>query len=71
MIYILVYSKVVPGEPSGSISDLWENAWTDRVAAEKGFNALQLTPVYFRKELWVKEPGGRRYLLMEERYTNG
>lgn len=69
MIYILVYSKVMPGTVEGSISDLWEDAWTDRIAAERGFKALQLNSEYYRKELWMKEPGGRRTLIMEERYN--
>ena len=69
MIYILTLTKVCPGEPTGYISDLWEDAWTDRTAAERAFKKLELGPVYFRKELWVKEPGGRRKLLMEERYS--
>lgn len=69
MIYILTYSKLAPGEPTGYISDLWEDAWTDRVAAEKAFKSKVLTREYFRKELWVKEPGGRRTLMMEERYA--
>jgi hypothetical protein len=39
------------------------------MAAERAFNKMQLTKEYFRKELWIKEPGGRRKLLMEERYA--
>ena len=69
MIYILTLTKVCPGEPTGYISDLWEDCWTDRVAAERAFKKLELTKEYYRKELWVKEPGGRRKLLMEERYS--
>ena len=69
MIYILTLTKVCPGESTGYISDLWEDCWTDRTAAERAFKKLELTKVYFRKELWVKEPGGRRKLLMEERYS--
>lgn len=68
MIYVLTLTKVCPGEPTGYISDLWEDCWTDRVAAEKAFKNTELNTVYFRKELWIKEPGGRRSLLMEERY---
>jgi len=69
MIYILTLTKLCPGEPTGYISDLWEDCWTDLVAAEKAFKNTELNTVYFRKELWVKEPGGRRTLLMEERYS--
>lgn len=69
MIYVLTLTKVCPGELTGYISDLWEDCWTDRIAAERAFKKLELSPVYFRKELWVKEPGGRRKLLMEERYA--
>ena len=51
MIYILTLTKVCPGEPTGYISDLWEDCWTDRVAAEKAFKNTELNTVYFRKEL--------------------
>ena len=69
MIYVLTLTKICPGEPTGYISDLWEDCWTDRIAAERAFKKMELGPVYFRKELWIKEPGGRRKLLMEERYN--
>ena len=68
MIYVLTYSKIMPGEITGSISDLFENAFTDIIRAEKAFKDLVLTPEYFRKELWVIEPGGKRKMLKEERY---
>ena len=70
MIYILTYSKLMPGTPEGCISDLFEDAFTDSVRAEKAFNNLVLTKEFFRKELWVKEPGGRRRLLKEEKYAD-
>lgn len=69
MIYILLISKLCPGETIGYISGLWEDCWTDRTAAERGFKKMQLSNEYFRKELWVKEPDGRRQLLMEEKYS--
>ena len=69
MIYILTYSMLMPGTPTGYISDLFEDAFTDVVKAERAFKTLQLNKEYFRKELWVKEPGGRRKLLKEERYN--
>ena len=71
MIYVLTYSKLMPGTPEGFISDLFEDAFTDSVQAEKAFKNLVLTPEYFRKELWVREPGGRRRLLKEEKYAHG
>lgn len=69
MIYILTYSMLMPGTPTGYVSDLFEDAFTDIVKAEREFKTLRLTKEYFRKELWVKEPGGRRKLLKEERYS--
>lgn len=69
MIYILTYSMLMPGTPTGYISDLFEDAFTDVIKAERAFKTLQLNKEYFRKELWVKEPGGRRKLLKEERYS--
>ena len=69
MIYILTYSMLMPGTPTGYVSDLFEDAFTDVVKAERAFKTLQLNKEYFRKELWVKEPGGRRKLLKEERYS--
>lgn len=69
MIYILTYSMLMPGTSTGYVSDLFEDAFTDIVKAEKAFKTLELSIEYFRKELWVKEPGGRRRLLKEERYS--
>lgn len=69
MIYVITYSKIAPGEANGSISDLFENAFTDRVRAHKVFDDLVLTAEYFRKELWVIEPGGKRKLLKEKKYS--
>lgn len=68
MIYILTYSMLMPGTSTGYVSDLFEDAFTDIVKAEKAYKELALSREYFRKELWVKEPGGRRKLLKEERY---
>lgn len=68
MIYIITYSMIMPGTPQGFVSDLFEDAFTDSRRAEKAFNDLVLTQKYFRKELWIKEPGGGRKLLKEERF---
>lgn len=68
MIYIITYSMTMPGTQLGYVSDLFENAFTDSVQAYRCFDNLVLTKEYFRKELWVKEPGGGRKLLKEERY---
>ena len=70
MIYVLTFSKIAPGEPSGSISDLFENAFTDKVRANKAFDEMTLTSEFFRKELWLIEPGGKRSLLKEVRYND-
>lgn len=70
MIYVITYSKIAPGEPDGTISDLFENAYTDRYRAHKAFDDLELTPEYFRKELWVIEQGGKRQLLKEKRFND-
>ena len=69
MIYILTYSMLMPGTPSGYVSDLFEDAYTDLVQAERAFKNLTLTREYFRKELWVKSPGGGRKLMKEERFN--
>ena len=68
MIYIITLSKVSPGEPTGAISDLFENAFTDIRRAETTFDELELTSEYFRKELWLIEPGGKRKLLKEKKF---
>ena len=68
MIYVLTFSKIAPGEPSGSISDLFENAFTDKMRAYREFDNMTLNTEFFRKELWLIEPGGKRSLLKEERY---
>lgn len=68
MIYVLTFSKIAPGEPSGSISDLFENAFTDKIKAFREFDNMILTSEFFRKELWMIEPGGKRSLLKEVRF---
>lgn len=68
-IYTLTLTKLCPGEPTGFVSCLWEDSWTDRTEAEKGFKKMPLSTEYFRKELWVKESTGRRMLLMEEKFS--
>lgn len=69
MIYWISYSKIMPGTPEGMISGLLEDVFTDSVKAEKTFKDLKLTPEYFRKELWVKEPGGRKRMIKYEKYN--
>ena len=67
-IYVITCTKISPGESVGYIGDLLENASTDISVAEELFKNLVLNKEYFRKELWVIEPGGRRKLLKEERF---
>ena len=67
-IYIITISKIMPGSPEGAVSGLWEDATTDISEAERSFKNLVLTQEYFRKELWVKDPTGKRRLLKEERF---
>lgn len=69
MIYVCTYSKIAPGEPTGVINDLLENAAETVAAAEKQFNGMILTREYFRKELWEFDLHGRRRLVKEERYA--
>ena len=68
-IYVLTYSMLMPGTPTGYVSDLFEDAYTDSRKAEKAFDAMVLTPEYFRKEMWIKEPNGSRKLLKEKRFN--
>ena len=68
--YAITLTKVAHGEPTGQISDLLEDWGFNSLGdAERRFKGIQLSREYIRKELWVKEPGGRRKLLMEERYN--
>lgn len=69
MVYVLTYSKVMPGTPTGYVSDLLEDMFDNPRDAEKKFNNMQLTPEYFRKEMWVKESNGTRKLLKEKRFN--
>ena len=71
MIYVLTYTMICPGTALGQISGLFENAFTDLMRAEKAFNDMNLNHEYFRKELWVIEPGGKRKLLKEKKFNNG
>lgn len=68
MIYILTYSMIMPGTPSGYVSDLFEDAFVDLKKAEKAFDNLVINREFFRKELWIKEPNGSRKLLKETRF---
>ena len=68
MIYVCTYSKTSPGEPSGIVNDLLENAAETLVNAEKQFRGMILTREYFRKELWGFDANGRRKLIKEECY---
>lgn len=68
-IYILTLSKIMPGEPTGFISDLFEDAFSNMADAEKAFKNMPLGNVYFRKELWTKTSDGKRLLIKEERYN--
>ena len=69
MIYVLTYSKIVPGTPEGHVSDLLEDWFDNARDAEKKFNNMPLSPEYFRKEMWVKNSNGVRKLLKEERFS--
>ena len=69
MIYVLTYSIICPGASNGCINDLFENAFTDIVRAEKEFNDMTMNREYYRKELWVIEPGGKRRMLKEEKFV--
>ncbi len=68
VIYVLTYAMICPGTALGQISGLFENAFTDIKRAEKEFDNLELTGEYFRKELWVIEPGGKRKLLKHDKF---
>ena len=70
MIYVLTYSKIMPGTPNGYISDLLENAFTDPKKAEKAYNNMPLNSEYFRKEMWtINSDNGTRKLLKENRFN--
>lgn len=68
--YAITLSKVVPGEPTGQISDLLEDwGFKSLRDANKRFEGIELTPLYFRKELWSKDTDTKvRKLIKEERY---
>lgn len=68
--YAITLSKIVPGEPTGQISDLLEDFGFKSLAdANKRFNEIELSPVYHRKELWAKDTDTRILkLVKEERY---
>ena len=68
MVYVLTYSMLMPGIPTGYVSDLFENAYTEMSKAEKAYNNMMLSREYFRKELWLIESNGLRKLLKEKRF---
>lgn len=69
MIYVILYSMIMPGTPTGQISSIFENAFTDKTRAMKAFEDLKLDERYFRKELWLIEPGGRRSMIGHEKFN--
>ena len=68
-IYILTRSKIAPVEPTGFICDLLEDAFANAEDAEKAYDALPLNQLYFQKELWLKEPSGKRKLIKGDHYN--
>lgn len=69
MVYVLTYSKVMPGTPTGYVSDLLEDWFDNPRDAEKKFNNMPLSSEYFRKEMWAKDSSGVRKLLKEKRFN--
>ena len=69
MIYVLTLTKIAPGEPTGMISDLFENAFLDSGKADKAFDSMPLSREYIRKELWTIDSPGKRRLIKEERFA--
>lgn len=68
--YAITYTKIMPGEVTGQISDLLED-WGFKSAedAVREFKKKPLTKEYIRKELWVKDTDTKvKKLIMEERY---
>ena len=68
--YAITLSKIVPGEPTGQISDLLEDfGFKSLKDANKRFDEIELSPTYFRKELWSKDTDTKILkLIKEERY---
>ena len=69
MVYVLTYCMLMPGTPTGYVSDLFENAFTEMGKAERAYNSMLLNKEYFRKALWVIESNGLRKLLKEKRFN--
>ena len=70
--YAITLTKIVPGEPTGQISDLLEDwGFKSLKDANKRFYEIKLSPIYFRKELWSKDTDTKvRKLIKEERYQS-
>ena len=69
-IYILTYTKIMPGEPQGTIGDLFIDAFTLLTDAEKCFDETPLDQYYFRKELWEKTSDEKKKRFLKgERYA--
>lgn len=69
--YAITLTKIVPGEPTGQISELLEDwGFKSLEDAEKRFKGVPLTNEYIRKELWAKNMDTKvRTLIKEERYA--
>lgn len=68
-IYILTLCKIMPGEPTGHIGDLLHDVFLNIKDAEEAYDAIALNALYFKKELWVKNPEGKRKLIKGDYYV--
>ena len=69
--YAITLTKVMPGEPTGQISDLLEDFGFNSIQdAERRFKNIPLSREYIRKEFWEKNTDTKvKRVLREERYN--
>lgn len=68
MIYVILYSILTPGTPTGSTGTLYYGWAYDLGNAEKKYDELVLTPDCFRKEIWSDNGRGYKRLIKYDQY---
>ena len=68
MIYVILYSIIAPGTPTGMTGGLYYGWAYDLGNAQKKFDELELTPELFRKELWTDDKKGCKRLIKYEKF---
>ena len=70
MIYLILYSILTPGTPTGGTGSLYYGWAYDLGNADKKYNELTLDRECFRKELWTDDGKGYRRLIKYDQFAS-